>query len=471
MISTLFSFLTPLVIGMPAIDQSLDGLLDALRDITPSDIGHLTSLAKSIGVCLALCVGAYECWMMMLGRRVIDVMKLLRIIGLAMCITFSGAICATLSAPGKGLESTTKGMARGMNAAVAKREMQVAKLQDKYYQKVRALQDSIESAKRIQELGEDADWMDKIEYSVTHLGNTIENFTKRAAIVTETKITEWANLIIRFIGEAIFQIAYYALLIMQLVFMKLLATFAPLMFALSIVPPWSNAWSQWVSKYVSLSLWGFVIYLCVYYADAILLYTLEKDIKAYTALIGSTNIGTWESIGTLGMQGIGSTCMYFVGMCIGAVLLKSVPEVCSWLIPGGVSSSTASTGGSAITTAAAASAGYLGGVASTSYNIAGGVANTTTNVAKQSASTVAAALGGAVAGAANGSQAVSSQYSSPAAQTAAMIIGGASGAAAGLATGATSSFANPSKSSTFGKTIEESYSKGKDSYNKTSGKE
>ena len=45
------------------------------------------------------------------------------------------------------------------------------------------------------------------------------------------------------------------------------------------------------------------------------------------------------------MQGIGSTCMYFVGMCIGAVLLKSVPEVCSWLIPGGVSSSTAGGGG------------------------------------------------------------------------------------------------------------------------------
>ena len=43
------------------------------------------------------------------------------------------------------------------------------------------------------------------------------------------------------------------------------AMFAPIMFALSIVPPWSNAWSQWISKYLSLSLWGFVTYMCLYY--------------------------------------------------------------------------------------------------------------------------------------------------------------------------------------------------------------
>lgn len=343
---------TPLVIGLPAIDSSLDGLLEQLKAITPSSLGNITSLAKSLGLLLAMCVGAYECWMMMLGRRVIDVMKLFRILGLSFCITFSGTIVSVLTAPGKGLEATTKAMAKTMNGAVAKKELQVAKLQDKYYQKVRALQDSIESAKRIATIGDDANWMEKVHYSITNLGNTIENFSKRAAIVTETKITEWANLIIRFIGEAIFQITYYGLLVMQLVFMKILGMFAPLMFALSIAPPWSNAWSQWISKYLSISLWGFVVYLCVYYADAILLYTLEKDITAYTALIGKSNLGSWESIGTLGMQGIGSTCMYFVGMCIGAVLLKSVPEVCSWLIPGGVSSSGAGSSGAAMMGAA-----------------------------------------------------------------------------------------------------------------------
>lgn len=382
----LFS-IQPLVMGLPAIDESLNGLLEYLRDNSPNTLGNLTGLAVQLGMTFAVCVGAYECWMMMLNRRVIDVMKLLRIIGLAMCITASGEICTHLYWPGKALESTTKGLAKSKNKEVAKREAQVAQLQEKYYQKVRALQDSIETAKRIQEIGEDASIFDKIEYSISNLGNTIDNFSKRAAIVTETKITEWANLIIRFIGESIFQIAYYALLVMQLVFMKLLRMFAPIMFALSILPPWNNAWSQWMSKYLSISLWGFVIYLCVYYADAILLYTLEKDMTAYTALIGRSNIGSWDSIGALGMQGIGSTCMYFVGMCIGAVLLKSVPEVCSWLIPGGVSSSTAgSTGSSMISTAV-----QTGATTSAIAGLAGG----TVRGAGRSASSIAATVGAA----------------------------------------------------------------------------
>ena len=337
--------ITFLTVGLPAIDTALEGLLQQLSNIDLGILINLTSLGKNLGLLFALCVGAYECWMMMLGRRSIDVMKLFRIVGLSMCITFSGAICSTLAYPGRYLALGTKHWASRMNESVAKKELQVAKLQDKYYQKVRALQDSIETAKKIEEIGEDASWYKKLEYSITNLGTTLDSMTKRAAIVTETKITEWANLIIRFIGEAIFQIAYFSLLIMQLAFMKILAIFAPIMFAFSIAPPWSNAWSQWVSKYLSVSLWGFATYFFVYYADAILLYTLEKDIIAYTALIGSKTIGSWDSIGTLGMQGIGSTCMYFVGMCIGAVLLKSVPGVCSWLIPGGVSSSTAGGGG------------------------------------------------------------------------------------------------------------------------------
>lgn len=352
-----------LSMGLPVIDESLQQIISALNAQTPHSLGSLTGLARVIGQICALCAGAYECWIMMLGRRCIDIFKIFRIIGISLCIASSGVICSALALPGKGLERTTHGMAKGMNKRVAQEEIRVAKLQDKYYQKIRALQDSIEVAKRIESIGEDAKWYEKITYTITHLGGTIDNFAKRATITMETKITEWVNLVIRFIGECIFQIAYFSLLIMQSVFMKILAMFAPIAFALSLAPPWSNAWSQWVSKYLTISLWGFVIYLFVFYADFIILYTLRKDVVAYTALIGKAT-GNWGEIGTLGMQGIGSTCMYFVGMCVGAVLLKSTPEVCSWLVPGGVSSSSAGNAGASMISSAGVAAGITATTAS-----------------------------------------------------------------------------------------------------------
>ena len=85
---------TLLTIGLPAIDESLDKLLVAMETFpNVAVLGDAVGLAKVIGLLLALCVGSYECWMMMLGRRGMDVMKLLRIVGISICISSSSWIC------------------------------------------------------------------------------------------------------------------------------------------------------------------------------------------------------------------------------------------------------------------------------------------------------------------------------------------------------------------------------------------
>ena len=334
-----------LTMGLPAIDESLDKLLVAMESFPKSAIlGSAIGYARVIGLCLALCVGSYECWMMMLGRRAVDVMKLLRIVALSMCITSSSWICSQLQAPGKALESTTKAMAMAKNKEVAALERKVAEKQAAYLDRLREVQDSIEAAKQIQAIGEDANWWDKLIYSMENLGSTINNYTQRAAVAAETKVSEWINDIIRFIGELIFQMSYYGMLVAQRIFLTVLGVFAPIMFAMSIVPPWSSAWSQWISKYLSLSLWGFVVYMCLYYIDFILLYNLQEDITAYSKLLQG-EVSSWSQIGALGLQGIGSNCMYAMGMLVGAYVIRFVPEVSSWLIPGGVSSSVGSVAG------------------------------------------------------------------------------------------------------------------------------
>ena len=349
---------TLLTIGLPAIDESLDKLLVAMETFpNVAVLGDAVGLAKVIGLLLALCVGSYECWMMMLGRRGMDVMKLLRIVGISICISSSSWICSALQVPGKGLESATKAMAQSKNKEVAAFELKVAQKQGEYLERLRAVQDSISAAKQVAAIGEDASWWDKLIYNV-------ENFyAQRATVAAETKVSEWVNDIIRFVGELIFQMSYYGMLVAQRIFLAIMAIFCPIMFALSLAPPWSSAWSQWTSKYLSLSLWGFVTYMCLYYIDFILLYNLQQDLVAYDHLLhGSVN--SWSQIGALGLQGIGSNCMYAMGMLVGAYIIRFVPEVASWLIPGGVSSSTGSVAGSTamgITTAAGSAVGSAAG--------------------------------------------------------------------------------------------------------------
>ena len=324
-------------------------------------LGDAVGMARVIGLCLALCVGSYECWMMMLGRRGMDVMKLLRIIGISMCISSSSWICSALQVPGKSLESTTKAMAMAKNKEVAALELKVAQKQGEYLERLRAVQDSISTAKQIAEIGEDANWWDKLVYNVENLGTTINNYAQRAAVAAETKVSEWINDVIRFVGELIFQMSYYGILVAQRIFIAIMIVFCPIMFALSLAPPWNSAWSQWMSKFLSLTLWGFVTYMCLYYIDFILMYNLQEDLVAYNHLLHGT-VNSWEQIGALGLQGIGSNCMYAMGMLVGAYIIRFVPEVASWLIPGGISSGAASPAGS-VAMGAATMAGSAAGSA------------------------------------------------------------------------------------------------------------
>lgn len=348
--------------GLPSIDESLDKLLVAMETFPNAAVlGNTIGLARILGLCLALCVGSYECWMMMLGRRGMDVMKLLRIVGISICISCSSWICFALKSPGKSLEDTTKELAKSKNKEVAAFELKVAQKQSQYLTRLRAVQDSIATAQQVAAIGKDAKWWDKLVYNIENLGTTINNYAQRAAVAAETKVCEWINDVIRFIGEIIFQMSYYGILVAQRIFLAIMTIFCPIMFALSLAPPWNSAWSQWMSKYLSLTLWGFVTYMCLYYIDFILLYNLQQDIIAYNHLLtGSVN--SWSQIGALGLQGIGSNCMYAMGMLVGAYIIRFVPEVASWLIPGGVSSGAGSTSGAAVM-AGAAMAGSAAGVA------------------------------------------------------------------------------------------------------------
>ncbi len=264
-----------LTIGLPAIDESLDKLLVAMETFpNVAVLGDAVGLARIIGLLLALCVGSYECWMMMLGRRGMDVMKLLRIVGISICISSSSWICDALQVPGKGLESASKAMAQAKNKEVAAFELKVAQKQSEYLDRLRTVQDSIATAQQVAAIGQDAAWWDKLIYNVENLGNTINNYAQRAVVATETKVSEWINDVIRFVGELIFQMSYYGILVAQRIFMAIMVIL-PHHVRPVPRPAVELAWSQWMSKFLSLSLWGFVTYMCLYYVDFILLYTQQ----------------------------------------------------------------------------------------------------------------------------------------------------------------------------------------------------
>ncbi len=377
--------LIPAVMGLGVIDKSLNGLLEAMNN-PPVDLNlpSLMGYAKIIGLCLALGVGANECYQMMLGRRGMDVMKLLHIVIISLCISSAGTIARIAREPGILLEGIAKDAMEKMNENVVEEEKNVAQLQEDYLNKVRETMRQMEQAQEAAN-AQDADGIiDKIKNSLEETVQQIGNSIKEYTLVMETKICEWISLILRLIGEVLLQAIIYGLLVCQRISMHLLEMVAPLMFAISLSPHFKSAWSQWLSKYISISLWGFVTYVCTLYAFYIIDYNLQQDAAAYEKL--STGITENDAqIAAIGMQAVGSTCMYLIGLLVGVKVLSMVPEIASWLIPGGVSSGAGSAAGSTVTSGASMGGSLAGSAAGASIGAAGTTAGIAGNALRNNA--------------------------------------------------------------------------------------
>lgn len=372
--------LIPAVMGLPTISESMDLLIQAMNKAPNLGFSTIQSWAKVIGLCIALGVGANECFQMMLGRRGLDVMKLLHIIIISFCITFSGSIAELAVQPGLILEEVGRNLADTQVAAVSAKEEEVATLQEEYINKVREQLSQLEENAKAEDAAKHEGMFAEILNSLDTLLLEIQNRMKEAALLAETKICEWINTIIRFIGEVLFQVAFYGMLLGSRIFMHIVSAFGSIMFAISLAPHYKSAWSQWLSKLISLSLWGFVAYVCLYYVEYFMELNLDRDISSYNMYIGNLSASTTgdTKIGAIGMQAIGTTCMYVVALLLGVRVLAFVPEVASWLMPGGVASGA---GGAAA--GVATSAGMMAGNAAGA--IAGGAVSGSSSAAMSGA--------------------------------------------------------------------------------------
>lgn len=344
--------------GLTFLDDNMQSIIDAMSSSGP--VFSTLGMAKAIGACLALGVAAYESYMMMLGRRGMDVMKIVRVLVIAICISQSGWIARELRRPGAAFGNQARAMmtVKGENVIALEKELKDTQnvMMENMFEQI----DSIRGAQRAEYLAEQTQSMiPDLEGLAGLFGNKAESWAKKGAIWLETYISNLINSIMRWIGELIFQLMYYGIILAGVVCLNIMAQFMPLAFALSLAPAYKSAWSQFISKYISVTLWAPLCYVMATYVYTIISYQLSNDIKAAEVVAGIDT--SWGAIGNLGMDMLSTTVSYLAGLLIGAKMISMVTEIAGWLIPGGVSSGMGGAASGAITGAAATGGSIAGG--------------------------------------------------------------------------------------------------------------
>lgn len=346
--------LSDMILCWQWLDDSLIKTLSMTNQV-PAAFGDAENFGKALAAIIALMVGAGECYLMMIGRRGMDVMKLLRIAIIAIAITLSPAIANGIrtvflgnsTTTFSGMEGAFKKTVEGKDQEVAKMMLEVEATRANLINQINRKKAESFRSKFISEL-KNGNWGSAAMTAVT---DGLESIVSMAADnvmgLMYAQTTSWnfiAKKVIMWAGETLMQIAYYGVLIGQRCFLAVMTIFLPFVLALSLAPPYRTAWSQWLSKYVSICLWSSVLFIVMYFLDTFILEGLKADLEALNDIVnkaadpGGGVFGGVKDIFEAGWKNISATVYTFVMYCICFNIIKKVPEVCSWIVPGGISS-------------------------------------------------------------------------------------------------------------------------------------
>lgn len=164
------------------------------------------------------------------------------------------------------------------------------------------------------------------------------------------------QMAIKEVVQVLFQAASLVIDTIRTFFLVVLSVLGPLAFALSVFDGLHSTLVQWISRYISVSLWLPVSDLFGCMLSKIQSMIMEKDIERMSDPL------SW-------IHADGSETIYIVFMLIGIVGYFCIPTVSSWIIhAGGMSvynrnvNNTVTKAGNVVGAAAGASSGNVAGV-------------------------------------------------------------------------------------------------------------
>lgn len=138
--------------------------------------------------------------------------------------------------------------------------------------------------------------------------------------------------IIMFIALITFRIGWWGTIYCQQILLGMLTIFGPIQWAFSLLPKFENAWSKWIIRYLTVHLYGAMLYFVGFYVLLLFDIVLNIQYNDLAAIVADSETTTAYLKNTFFSAG------YLMAASVVAVkCLSLVPELAAWIIPEGES--------------------------------------------------------------------------------------------------------------------------------------
>lgn len=150
--------------------------------------------------------------------------------------------------------------------------------------------------------------------------------TYAGVIVCVDKLVMLASLML-------FRIGWWGTIYCQQILLGMLTIFGPIMWAFSILPKWEGAWAKWISRYLTVHFYGAMLYFVGFYVLLLWDIVLSVQYENLCAIMESPEAFQ----GYLKSTFVTSAYLLVAGI-ISMKCLSLVPDLAAWMIPEGETS-------------------------------------------------------------------------------------------------------------------------------------
>lgn len=342
-------------LGIDLFDEDIDNVVFATNSFLCNNtfIGpngpfwYIFQMAMCLGAMFAICVGGSMAYKMMVKGEPIDVLKILKVFGVAIVLAFwyPPSMTGTGSSQGSVLDLLayipncigsythdlyeaeaiqvqekiygTDGKGGLMNLiherdTLAENAINDPKAASEFIKKANA-QPTGEEMKNLTDETKSAKDLEKAKGKVEFAGTMI-GFDK----------------IVMFFSLVIYKIGWWSTIFCQQILLGMLTIFGPIMIAFSVLPKWEGAWAKWMIRYLTVHFYGAMLYFVGFYV--LLLFDIVISVQIENLSVITANEGSITGY----VQNTFLTGGYLlVASVVSLKCLNLVPDLAAWMIPEG----------------------------------------------------------------------------------------------------------------------------------------
>ena len=329
--------------GINLFDEEIDAVIfqtnEFLTDSTfigsSGPFWWILEMCMALGALFAIIMAAGMAYKMMVKGEPFDVLKILRVLGIAIVMFWwyphggSGpSVLGVLAYVPNCIGSYTHDLY----------EIEAAQVQER----LDAMRPLIQKRDTMMKSSM-ADFKTAVE-GVSSTASSANGVVGDYKAITETEKTGWSawisssyagfmialDKIMIFFSLVTFRIGWWATIYVQQILLGVLTIFGPLMWAFSILPKWEGSWAKWITRYLTVHFYGAMLYFVGFYV--LLLFDIVISIQTENLQAILESPSSFQGY----LQNTFMTAGYLLVASIVALkCLDLVPDLAAWMIPEG----------------------------------------------------------------------------------------------------------------------------------------